>query len=45
MHDISQATSTEINRLHELATKTASDAIEYAKQAGVLLLKVKDELT
>lgn len=44
MHDISQATSTEINRLHELATKTASDAIEYAKQAGVLLLKVKDEL-
>ena len=44
MHDISQVTRTEINRLHELATKTASDAIEYAKQAGVLLLKVKDEL-
>ena len=44
MHDITQATSTEINRLHQLATKTASEAVEYAKQIGELLLKVKEQL-
>jgi hypothetical protein len=31
----------EINRLHLLAQQTASDAIEYARTAGMLLLEVK----
>lgn len=44
MHEINQATSTEINRLHQLATKTATEAVGYAKQAGELLLNVKDQL-
>jgi hypothetical protein len=44
MHEINPATSTEINRLHQLATKTATEAVEYAKQAGELLLNVKDQL-
>ena len=44
MHKLTQATSSEINRLHQLATKSASDAIEYAKQAGELLLQVKAQL-
>ena len=44
MHEINPATSTEINRLHQLAAKTATEAIEYAKQAGELLLNVKGQL-
>ena len=44
MHKLTQATCTEINRLHQLATKSASEAIEYAKQAGELLLQVKAQL-
>ena len=44
MHEINSATITEINRLHQLATKTASEAVEYAKQAGQLLLNVKVQL-
>lgn len=34
----------QIERLHALATKTASEAVEYAKQAGQLLLLVKKNL-
>jgi len=44
MHEINLATSTEINRLHQLAAKTATEAIDYAKQAGELLLNVKGQL-
>ena len=44
MHEINPATSTEINRLHQLATKTAAEAVEHAKQAGELLMKVKAQL-
>jgi len=34
----------EINRLHNLAQASASDAIEYAKQAGLLLIDAKKRL-
>jgi hypothetical protein len=34
----------EINRLHGLAQVSASDAVEYAKQAGLLLVEVKNKL-
>ena len=34
----------EINRLHSLAFETATNAMEYAKQAGLLLMEVKREL-
>jgi len=34
----------EINRLHNLAQASASDAIEYAKQAGALLIDAKKRL-
>jgi len=34
----------EINRLHNLAQASASDAVEYAKQAGLLLIEVKNKL-
>ena len=44
MLEINLATSTEINRLHNLANKTADEAFEYAKQAGELLLIVKAQL-
>lgn len=44
MHKINPATSTEINRLHQLAIKTAKEAVEHAKQAGELLMKVKAQL-
>lgn len=44
MYEITQSTGNEINRLHELATKSATEAIEYAKQAGDLLLQVKRQL-
>ena len=35
-------TINEINRLHTLARATAADAIEYARQAGLHLLSVKE---
>jgi hypothetical protein len=44
MHEITPATSNEINRLHQLASKTAAEAVEHAKQAGELLMKVKAQL-
>jgi len=34
----------EINRLHNLAQASASDAVEYAKQAGLLLIEEKKKL-
>jgi hypothetical protein len=40
---IGKATS-EINRLHLLATSSANSAIEYAKEAGKLLLEVKKSM-
>lgn len=44
MHAIALDTVNEINRLDQLARTAASDAVELARQAGVLLLKVKDQL-
>ncbi|MBU3587822.1 DUF3102 domain-containing protein [Polynucleobacter sp. 31A-FELB] len=44
MHAITLDTINEINRLDQLARTTASEAVELARQAGVLLLKVKDQL-
>jgi hypothetical protein len=44
MHEINPATSAEINRLHQLASKTAAEAVEHAKQAGELLIEVKAQL-
>lgn len=44
MHEINPATRTEINRLHPLTTKAATEAVEYAKQAIELLLNVKNQL-
>jgi len=37
-------TVNEINRLHQLANSTAKQAIDYAKELGRLLLKIKKEL-
>lgn len=34
----------EIDRLHTLATKSAAKAVEYAKQAGQILLQIKNNL-
>ena len=44
MHEINPTTSTEINRLHQLATKTAGEAIEHAKRIGELLLIEKSQI-
>ena len=44
MSAIALDTINEINRLDQLARTTASEAVELARQAGILLLKVKDEL-
>lgn len=44
MNEISQTTVDEINRLHNLARKTANEAVEYAKELGMLLQQVKAQL-
>ena len=44
MHAIALDTINEINRLDQLARTTASEALELARQAGLLLLNVKDQL-
>lgn len=44
MNEISKTTADEINRLHNLARKTANDAVDYAKEVGTLLQQVKAEL-
>lgn len=36
--------ASEINRLHDMAVASANRAVDYAKQAGALLLEVKREL-
>jgi hypothetical protein len=36
--------ASEINRLHDMALASANRAVDYAKQAGVLLLEVKRQL-
>ena len=41
---LSKQNANEINRLHGIATETANSAIEMAKQIGLLLLAVKDDL-
>ena len=42
--EILQSKIQEINRLHGLAFETATNAMEYARQAGLLLMEVKKEL-
>jgi hypothetical protein len=42
MNAIALDTINEINRLDQLARSTASEAVELARQAGILLLKAKD---
>ena len=44
MSTIAQNTIAEINRLHKLANQAAHEAIDYAKQTGLLLLEVKRQL-
>ena len=44
MNDIQPSIASELNKLHELAIGTARQAVDYAKQAGELLLKVKAQL-
>lgn len=42
--EILDTNTNEINRLHNLAQVSASDAVEYAKQAGLLLIEEKKKL-
>ena len=42
--EILDTNTNEINRLHNLAQASASDAVEYAKQAGLLLIEEKKKL-
>jgi len=42
--EILDTNTNEIIRLHNLAQASASDAVEYAKQAGLLLIEVKNKL-
>ena len=44
MNDIQPSIAIELNKLHELAIGTARQAVDYAKQAGELLLQVKAQL-
>jgi hypothetical protein len=44
MNDMSRNIADEINRLHQLATKSANEAMEYAKDIGLLLIQKKAEL-
>jgi len=44
MNAIALDTVNEINRLDQLARTTASEAVELARQAGLLLLQVKEQL-
>jgi len=44
MSEVSNDTIGEINHLHQLATQKAHEAVDYARQAGLLLLAVKKEL-
>jgi hypothetical protein len=44
MTGLSKQNADEINRLHDIASQTANSAIEMAKQIGLLLLAVKDDL-
>lgn len=43
MNDL-KITANEINRLHQLASSTAQQAITYAKEVGRLLLEIKKDL-
>jgi hypothetical protein len=43
MHEINPTNSSEINRLHQLATKTAAEAVVYANRIGELLLIEKSQ--
>jgi Protein of unknown function (DUF3102) len=44
MPEIQPSIAIELNKLHELAIGTARQAVSYAKQAGELLLQVKEKL-
>lgn len=44
MNEISEGIASEINRLHQLAAKTATEAMGYAKAAGLLLIEIKAQL-
>jgi hypothetical protein len=44
MPEIQPSIAIELNKLHELAIGTARQAVSYAKQAGMLLLQVKEQL-
>jgi hypothetical protein len=44
MPEIQPSIAIELNKLHELAFGTARQAVSYAKQAGMLLLQVKEQL-
>ena len=44
MHEISGNIASEINRLHQLAAKPATEAMDYAKAAGLLLAEIKAQL-
>lgn len=44
MNDLRINMAADINRLHELANKSADEAIDYAKQAGLLLIEAKAAL-
>jgi hypothetical protein len=44
MPEIQLSIAIELNKLHELAIGTARQAVSYAKQAGELLLQVKEKL-
>jgi hypothetical protein len=44
MNEINKNIADEINRLHQLATQSANEAMEYAKSVGLLLIQKKSEL-
>ncbi|PZP95529.1 MAG: hypothetical protein DI587_22260 [Variovorax paradoxus] len=41
MTDITHTIASDINRLHDLASQRAAEAIDYAKQVGLLLIEAK----